>query len=123
MRLGTEKGEGKLGAIFGFVVLAAAIYAGVNAGPIYLANWRLEDTMHEAALAAPNAAGDAVARKRVMEAVDELGLSDYIGAADVHVQFAAGKRSISASYEREVRFLPGWKKTITFNPSVEQIVF
>jgi hypothetical protein len=123
MSFRNAKGEGKFGAIVGIVVLVLAIYMIVSAGPVYLADFQLQDRMETAALGPPTPQGNTAAHKKIMIAIEDLELQDYLGPMDVRVIMASGKRKIDCSYQREVTFLPGFKRTITFTHKVDQPVF
>ena len=123
MSFGNARGEGKFGAIVGIVVLILAGYAIVNAGSVYLTDFRLQDKMEVAALGLPTPAGDAASHKKIMLAIEELELQEYLSPPDVKVRRVGGNRKIDCSYEREVKFLPGYSRMITFTHSVDQPVF
>ena len=123
MSCGNAKGEGKFGLIVGIVVLILAIYAIVNAGSVYLTDFRLQDKIEVAALGLPTAAGDELAHKKIMLAITELDLQDYLSPPDVKDRRVGSNRKIDCSYEREVKFLPGYSRMITFTHSVDQPVF
>ena len=123
MSFRNAKGEGKFGAIVGVVVLILAIYAIVNAGSVYLTDYRLQDKIEVAALGLPTAAGDKLSHKKIMLAITELELQEYLSDLDVKVRRVGSNRKIDCSYEREVKFLPGFSKMITFTHTVNQPVF
>ena len=118
-----ERGEGKFGLIVGIVVLALGAFFLMNVVPVYFADWELGDRMETAALGVPNHSGDKVSQEKVWEAVQELELTPYIQKNGIRVSTASGKRNISLSYEREVTYLPGYKKLVTFEHDVSVPVF
>ena len=118
-----ERGEGKLGLLVGLAVLAAVGYVFWNAGPVYWADWQLQDRMKSACLTPPNPAGDRQSMERLMDAVEDLGLREYLGPREFSVVLAGGRRTISCAYEREVEYLPGVVRMVRFEYTVEQPVF
>jgi hypothetical protein len=118
-----ERGEGKLGLLVGLAVLAGVCYAFYSAGPVFWADWQLEDRMKSASLTPPNPAGDRQSMERLMDAVKDLELEDYLGPREFSVILAGGRRTISCAYEREVTFLPGVVRQMSFEHHIEQPVF
>jgi hypothetical protein len=123
MRGVKEKGEGKFGLIVGLVVLGLGGYFLANAAPVYFADWELGDRIGAAALGPPTPGADQASREKVWAAVQELDLTDYIPKNGIAVSTYSGKRRIAVSYEREVTFLPGYKKVVQFEHHVDQPVF
>jgi hypothetical protein len=118
-----ERGKGQFELIIGLAVLGAVCYAFYSAGPVYWADWQLEDRMKSASLTAPNPAGDKQSMERLMDAVEDLELEEYLGPQEFSVILAGGRRTISCAYEREVTYLPGVVRTVSFEHSIEQPVF
>jgi hypothetical protein len=118
-----ERGEGKFGLIVGIVVLALGAFFLMNVVPVYFADWELGDRMETAALGVPNHSGDKVSQEKVWEAVQELELTPYLDKDGIRVALAGGKRRITLSYQREVTYLPGYKKMVTFEHDVSVPVF
>ena len=118
-----ERGEGKLGGIIALLVVAAVGYCAWNAGPIYLANWELKDKMNEIARTPRGQMNDEKLLDQLDKYVRSEELSPYIVRSSFRINTREGGRSISVSYERPVKFLPGVERQIRFEPSVEQVVF
>ncbi len=118
-----ERGEGKLGLIMGLAVLAAVGYVFLNAGPVYWANWQLQDRMKAAALTPPNPSGNKQSMERLMDAVTDLELEEFVGPREFTVSLAGGRRTISCRYERLVKYFPGVERIEVFEYKVEQPVF
>lgn len=118
-----EKGEGRFGLVVGILVLLLGGFMIFNAAPVYFAHWALLDEMDNAALGPPNRAYDEVAHNKVWAAVEELSLDEYVAWDDIVIRTGAGKRRISVSYQREVQFLPGFKRMMDFDSEISQPVF
>ncbi len=118
-----ERGEGKFGLVVGIAVLVLGGFFVVKTMPVYFADWELGDRMEAAALGVPNVSGDRIAQEKVWKAVQELGLTPYIEKNGIRVITAGGRRRITLSYEREVTYLPGYKKRVTFEHDVSQTLF
>jgi hypothetical protein len=118
-----ERGEGKFGLVVGIAVLVLGGFFLINAVPVYFADWELGDRMDAAAVGVPNVNGNVVAKEKVWEAAQELELTAYLDKNDIQVTLGGGKRRINLSYQREVTYLPGVKKMVTFKHDVSQPVF
>ena len=53
-------------------------------------------------------------------AVQEYDLAPYLARSSFRIQTAEASRRISVYYEREADVLPGWKKVIKFNETIDQ---
>ena len=65
--------------------------------------------------------------EKLLEQLDKYvraeDLSIYINRSSFRISTREGSRTISVTYERPVKFLPGVERQIRFEPSVEQVVF
>ena len=75
----SQRGEGKVGLVVGLLFVAAAVYAGFNALPVYWADWQLQDKMQAAALGPPNERADRNSKKRLNDSISEIGLARWVG--------------------------------------------
>jgi hypothetical protein len=119
----SQRGEGKIGMVISLVLLVAAGYAAFNALPVYWADWQLQDKMKAAALGPPNDRADKSSRKRLNEAIVEIGLAEYVGPEagnDCQIRRIGSDRQITCYYEREVQWLPGFKRLTVFDHHISQ---
>ena len=117
-----EAGEGKIGAIIGWLVFIAIAYAVVQIGPPYASNFAFRDKMNEVARRqryTPQGSDEAITDVLLKDA-RERGLDRYIGKADIRIQTTDSSRRIYCTYQREIVVLPGWKKVFTFENDVDQ---
>ncbi len=112
----TQRGEGKLGGIVALLVVAGVIYAAVNAGPAYLAHYQLKDYMLEVARLPRATATDEKILDRLDTYVRKEELADYITRSNFRITTREGGRTISVSYERSVKFLPGVERLLARAP-------
>ena len=118
-----QRGEGKFGMVVGLALIAAVVYAGFNALPVYWADWQLEDKMKAAALGPPNDRADKSSRKRLNDAIDDIGLAEYVGPQagnDCEIRRLGHERQITCYYERDVKWLPGFVRHTVFEHHVSQ---
>jgi hypothetical protein len=117
-----ERGEGKLGAIVGWLFFLAICYAGWQVLPAYIANYAWKDKMNEVARRqryTPQGTDEAITEV-IMKDARERGLDRYVQKADIRIQTTDSSRRIYAAYTREIEVLPGWKKIFKFENDVEQ---
>jgi hypothetical protein len=119
MQRRNERGEGKLSGFLWLVVIAALVYAAVNMGPIYMANWVLKDSA-TTICRQPRNFNDEAILNMLMKEVQERGMTDYIGRRNFRVQTFDTYRKIALGYEREGQVLPGWRRIFRFDWVVEQ---
>jgi hypothetical protein len=112
----TERGRGRISTLFWLAVLAAVIYAGINAGPAYLADFRFQDKIQEIARMARSREGDGPVQERVKEAIRDNDLDDFLTIGGCTVRTTETSRTIACAYEREVKYLPGVIRTTRFSP-------
>lgn len=115
-----ERGGSRLSTIFWLAVLAAVLYATWNAGPIYFANFQFNDRLQEVARTLKSNKGEVAVTENLARAIKEYELQDYLSTGDCLVTTGETSRTIVCTYEREVKFLPGYKRVIQFNNKVVQ---
>ena len=111
-----EAGEGKIGAIIGWIIFIAIAYAIVQVGPAFASNYAFKDKMNEVARRqryTPQGSDEAITDVLLKDA-RERGLDRYIGKTDIRIQTSDSSRRIYCIYQREIEVLPGWKKVFTF---------
>ena len=118
MRLGDEKGEGRLANFVWLVVILALFYTAWHAAPTYFDNYSFKDKMQEIART-PRSTNDDKLLDALMKEVRERELSNYIGPRNFKISTAESSRKIWCDYEREVEFLPGYKKIVQFHIEVD----
>ncbi len=118
-----ELGGSKLSTLFWVAVLAAVLYVGWSAGPAYVTNFRFKDALEEIARTGPGPNSDSLVRDRLTRSIKELELQDYITAGQCTTSMVEMTRTIDCSYVREVKFLPGFRRTVTFNNMVRQTIY
>ena len=116
-----ERGEGKIGAIIGWLVFLAVAYAAFQLVPVYFNNYAFKDKMVEVARrnpGTPQGTDDAVLDVLMKEA-GERGLNPYFQRTDIKIQTQASSRRIYLKYTRDVEVLPNYVRKITFVNDVE----
>ena len=112
----SERGEGNLGNIIKLAIFATLALAAYNAGPVYFANYKFQDRVTEIAGGfPPNKDGDVRAMKAVEQAIGDAGLSDFLTIDACSVTSGGGiggNRTVSCSYDRSFRYLPGMQPTV-----------
>lgn len=112
----TRRGASTIGCLISLLILAAALYYGINIGRVYLRYYQLTDTMRSNARLAPSLT-DATIRRRLLTRVDELGLPQE---AQKFVIKRSGKPrtiSIETEYSEGVE-LPLFQHTFVFHPHI-----
>jgi hypothetical protein len=120
MEVTNECGEGRLSSIFWILVLVAAVYAAVNVGPVYYANYSFSDKMIEVARLPKWSNTDAKLMDHLMKEVRDEGLGPWVGPSNCTISTYEGGRRITCHYERTVNILPGFPHTFRFTDNVEQ---
>jgi hypothetical protein len=115
MERSNERGGSRISTLFWLAVLAAVLYAAWNAGPVYFANFQFNDRLQEVARTPKSNKGEAVVVENLTRAIKEYELQDYLSTSDCLVTTGETSRTITCAYEREVKFLPGYKRVIQFN--------
>ena len=97
MFLRDERGEGKLGTLFGIVVLAMFIYLGVKVIPVMINVYEFRDSIEEQArFAAMPRHDDDLVRNNILHKARELDLP--VGARDVLVSRTPSRIDIKVKY-------------------------
>ena len=97
MFLRDERGEGRLGTLFGIVVLAVFIYLGVKIVPILINVYEFRDSIEEQArFAALPRHDDEVVKHAILLKARELQLP--VGAKDVIVNRSSSRIDIQVRY-------------------------
>jgi hypothetical protein len=115
-----ERGEGRFGTVVALLVIAAAGYCAWNAGPPYLANWELKDKLVEVARMPRGTNTDDKLLDVLERYLREEQLSPYINRSNFRINTRETARTVSLSYERRVKFLPGVERMVRFEQTVEQ---
>jgi hypothetical protein len=118
MERNNERGGSRISALFWLAVLVAIIYALWNAGPVYLADFQFSDALQEIARTPKGRNVEALVADRLDKAIKEQELQEYLSVEDCQVTTTDTSRTIVCSYEREVKFLPGYKRVVKFNKKV-----
>ena len=97
MSLRSERGEGRLGTLFGILVLAVFIYLGVKIVPVLINVYEFRDSIEEQArFAALPRHDDDMVRKAILRKAQELMLP--VGARDVSVARSSSRIDIVVKY-------------------------
>jgi hypothetical protein len=102
------------------LVVSAVVYTVWNAGPAYLAHYELKDYMMEVARSPRGTTTD----EKILDMLDAYArreqLNDYMNRHNFKISTREGSRTITVTYERQVKFLPGVERNVLFEGSVEQ---
>jgi hypothetical protein len=110
-----RRGRSSLGCLVTLLVLAAAVYFGVNVGEVYLRFYRFQDAMkQEARFARVNS--DVVIRRRLRARADSLDLPE--AAFDIRVTRRGRQITIESEYYEHVE-LPLFVREVYFHPRAE----
>jgi len=104
-----------LGCLFGLLVLAVAIYFGVNIGEVYLRAYRFADAMkQEARFAGVNS--DVVIRRRLRATADTLGIPE--AAANARISRRGRSIQIQSEWYEHIE-LPLYVREVHFTRVAE----
>jgi len=118
-RLRNARGMTRLGCLFTLLILATAIYYGVNVGAVYLRYYRLVDEMRTQAKVAPSI-DDATIRRRVIRKIDALNISaEARRELDIRRSLRPREIRIQTTY-RDTLELPFYKYVVTLKPEARQ---
>ena len=120
MPMSSERGEGKLGSLFGLALFAAAALAVWNAAPVYIDDFALKDKMNEIARAPRGTNNDEKVLDNLMRYVREERMDSFIPRGAFKISTLETSRRIVVDYHREAQILPGWKHTFNFHNQVDQ---
>ncbi|HVR72552.1 MAG TPA: hypothetical protein VMT87_17085 [Vicinamibacteria bacterium] len=118
--MSSERGEGKLGSLFGLAFFAAAALAVWNVAPVYIDNFALKDKMNEVARAPRGTNSDDKILDNIMRYVREERMDGFVPRAAFKISTLETSRRITVAYEREAQILPGWEHTFNFDNQVDQ---
>ena len=116
----SRRGASSSGCLFSLLLFVAALYYGVNIGELFFRYYRLIDEMQtEAHLAA--GLDDGTIRRRIQSAIEEIGIPDSAGDAQLQVRRTESPREIviETRYSESVT-LPLFHYSFSFHPRVTQ---
>lgn len=111
------RGRASLGCLFTLLLLAAALYFGVNIGEVYWRFYRYQDAMQQEARFA-HMRSDQVITRRLATVAESLGLPDPARQPQIRRDDTSRRIFISAAYSERVE-LPGFVRTYSFAPRAE----
>jgi hypothetical protein len=117
-RLGSRRGGSATGCLLSILVLAAAVYYGINIGEPWVRYYRLLDEMRVSARLAPTLS-DGVIRRRLEAKVDELGLPEEARKFTITRSGKPRRITITTTYSETVR-VPLFTHTFTYQPKAEE---
>lgn len=112
-----RRGGSTLGCLASLLILAVALYYGVNIGEVYWRYYQLHDEMRSQARLAPSLT-NATIRRRLLLEVERLGLPSE--AENFRIRRSGQTRliTIETEYSESVD-LPFFKHTFRFTPKAE----
>ncbi len=121
MRANGERGEGRMGSIFGLIVFAAVCLAAWNVGPIFIADYTFKDKLNEVARLNRYQYPDERIMDMVLKEAGKQRIDTYLGGrTGCKITTRETSRVIECEYDRTVEVLPGFKHTFHFKPSGDQ---
>ncbi len=97
MFLHDERGEGRLGTLFGILVLATFIYLGVKIVPVMISVYEFRDSIDEQArFATLPRHDDQMIKRAILQKAHELDLP--VGSKDVQVSRSSARIDIIVKY-------------------------
>ncbi len=120
MRSNGERGEGRLGSIFGLIVFVGIALAAWNVLPAFIADYTFSDKLNEVARLNRHQYRDDAIMDLVMKEAGRQRIDTYLGRQDCRVTTRETSRVIECAYQRQIEILPGWKHTFKFNPGADQ---
>ncbi len=115
-----QRGEGRVGAIVSLLGAGAVCYAAWNAAPAYMNNYAFRDKMTEIARTPKNGNPDDKIKEILAKQAYEYSLQEYLKKESFKVETRDFSRRLFCEYDREIVFLPGFKKTVHFVNDVDQ---
>jgi hypothetical protein len=119
MRVGHERGEGRIGTLIGLVFFVAVVLAIWNVGPVFWADYNFKDKLNEIARVGRHKSDDDIARM-IMHEVSDNKLEGFIGAQTCKIKTLETRRTIQCAYDRTVDILPGFRHTFHFKDDADQ---
>lgn len=107
-----RRGASSLGCLFSLLIVAAAIYFGVNVGEAYWRFYEFQDDMRQEVTLRAHSQNDAILT-RLRAAADSLGLPD--DASDISITRADKTITVEADYAELVE-MPMIVRSIHFHP-------
>jgi hypothetical protein len=111
----SRRARSSLGCLFSLLIVAAAVYFGINFAEVYWRFYEFQDAMKQEVRFARQVSDERI-RLRLVALVDSLGLPEE--ASDVTVNRTSSGISVSAEYTEHVE-LPGVTRSIRFRPHAE----
>lgn len=108
----TRGGRSSLGCLFALLIVAAALYFGVNIGEVYLRYYEYQDAMQQEVRFAKQISDDRI-KVHLAAFADSLGLPEE--ASDITVTRTSDDISVSAEYSERVEF-PLFARQLRFYP-------
>jgi len=108
----SQAGKGALSSIFWLAVLAGGVYAGLNVVPIYTDHYSLKDKITEFCRLPKYRNPDEEVMSKIMKEVRERRLDPYISPQNVKINSRDTSRAITIEYDREAKYLPGYKRPV-----------
>jgi hypothetical protein len=110
-----RRGRSSLGCLFVLLLVAAALYFGVNIGEVYWRFYEYQDAMRQEVRFAAQIPDDRM-KLHLSALADSLGLPEE--ATDVTIDRSKTDISVSAEYSEQVE-LPLFVRQIRFKPHAE----
>jgi hypothetical protein len=111
----SRRGRSSLGCLVALLIVAAAMYLGVNVGEAYWRFYEYQDAMRQEVRFAKQIPDERI-KLHLKAYADSLGLPE--GASDVTVDRTNGEITVSAEYSERVE-LPLFAREIRFNPRAQ----
>ena len=111
----TRGGRSSVGCLFSLLILAAAVYFGINFGEVYWRFYEFQDAMKQEVRFAAQIPDERI-RLRLAALADSLGLPEE--ASEVTVERSTGSISVRAEYTERVD-LPLVSREIRFRPRAQ----
>jgi len=111
----SRSGRSSLGCLFLLLIVAAAMYFGVNIGEAYWRFYEFQDAMRQEVRFAKQISDDRI-KLHLAALADSLGLPEE--ATDITVDRTSRAISVSAEYSERVD-LPLFARIIRFNPRAQ----
>jgi len=111
----TRGGRSSVGCLFSLLILAAAIYFGINFGEVYWRFYEFQDAMKQEVRFAKQIPDERI-RLRLAALADSLGLPDE--ASEVTIERNASTITVQAQYTERVD-VPLVRREIRFRPRAQ----
>jgi hypothetical protein len=111
----TRGGRSSVGCLFSLLILAAAIYFGINFGEVYWRFYEFQDAMKQEVRFAKQIPDERI-KLRLAALADSLGLPQE--ASEVTVERSTGAISVRAEYTERVD-VPFMAREIRFRPRAQ----